>query len=307
MEFSVDEIRGDYYMDVREFPGGSIEVVVKTIRPMQEGVIRSTADPDSYSNHLKSIGASYFDVNGSGLKQVQSDDQNGVDRSKENHYRAVRRAKQNIRWLVKQIEGDRLLTLTYRRNMEDREQVKADFKRFLRLVRGGWKGQQGETDWKYVAVIEQQERGAYHIHCAVKGWQRVSFLRACWYKALGGQGNETGEGTPGQIDVTSPRKCRWGTQLREWKTSKLAAYLTKYLAKTFDEGNDEKKRYWHSKDSKTPAKQRFMLCAVDILGAIQEAQSIIGLHYGHAINFSRSWMSRFNDSLWLSLGEGGVA
>jgi hypothetical protein len=304
MDDTLHQKSGDFYMDVREFKGGSIEVVVKAIRPMHEGAILSAADPDSYANYLKSIGMGYFDVHGSGLKRVVDENHHESQaRKAENHKRAVRRAKQNIRWLIKEIEADRLLTLTYRKNQEDRQEVMADFSRFLRLVRNGWKGQQGQKDWQYVAVLERQERGAYHIHCAVKGWQRISFLRAAWFKALGGQGNETGEGTPGNIDVTSPQKARWGTQKREWKSSKLAGYLTKYLSKTFDEDTSEKRRYWHSKDSKAPKKERFILCATTMLQAIHEVVSIVGLHYGHAIDFSRSWVSHLGDSLWLSLGE----
>jgi hypothetical protein len=46
--------------------------------------------------------------------------------AQQNHNRAVRRAKQNIRWLCKTMQADRLFTLTYRENQTDREQVRAD-------------------------------------------------------------------------------------------------------------------------------------------------------------------------------------
>jgi hypothetical protein len=302
MDYGLHDIRGDYYMDVRKFAGGSIEAVVKKLHPMSEGMLRELADPDSYVNFLKSKGLSYDEVHGNGLKKIRRDpDEIEAWEKAENHKRAIRRAKQNIRYLVKQIEADRLLTLTYRKNQEDREQVKADFARFLRLVRKGWRRQGGEQGWRYVAVLERQDRGAYHVHCAVKGWQRISFLRAAWYKAIGGQGNERGEETPGNIDVTSPQKARWGTQRREWQTGKLASYLTKYLAKTFDDETEKARRYWHSKDAKAPVKERFLLCATTFVGAITEITSILDLHYGLAIDFSRSWLSGV-DALWLSLG-----
>lgn len=306
MDQTLHDISGDFYMDVREFKGGSIEVVVKTTRPMHEGAIRSSADPDSHGNCLKAMGLGYWEVHGNGLKRISADvdpDAEVIDKSMQNHNRAVRRARQNIRWLVKQIEGDRLLTLTYRKNQEDREEAKADFTRFIRLVRTGWKGCGGLPEWQYVAVLERQERGAYHIHCAVRGFQNVNFLRKAWFKALGGQGNETGEGTPGNIDVTSPKKARWGTQRSDWQSGKLAGYLTKYLAKTFDLESSEKRRYWHSKDISAPAKARFLLCATSMIEAIHEIKSILDLHYGYAIDFTRSWMGRLEDSLWLSLGE----
>lgn len=301
MDSNLHEKSGEYYMDIREFNGGSIEVVLKTTRPMHEGAIFASADPDSHSNYLKSIGLGYWEVNGDGVKRIREEVEGGT--KIDNHRRAVRRAKQNIRWQIKTICADRLLTLTYRKNQEDREEVKAHFKRFIRLVRNGWRGQSGEQDWQYVAVLERQERGAYHIHMAVKGHQNVRFLRAAWFKAIGGQGNETGEGTPGNIDVTSPAKARWGTKNSQWKASKLSAYLTKYLAKTFDEDVKDKNRYWHSKDIAVPKKERFILCARSLYDALMEAVSIIGLHYGYAIDFSRSWTSSLGDSLWLSLGE----
>jgi hypothetical protein len=292
-------------MDVREFRNGSIEVLLKVLPPLHEGPVISVANPDSHLNYLKSIDFSYKELYGSGLNKIV-DEKTGHEsefRSLENHLRAVRRAKAHIRWLVNELDADRLLTLTYRANETDRDKVKADFKRFVRLVRKGWGGQQGFPDWRYVAVLERQDRGAYHIHCGVKGWQKISFLRAAWFKALGGSGFETGAETPGNIDVTSPRKCRWGTSLREWKASKLSAYLTKYLSKTFDSETEEKKRYWHSKDLSVPVRKRFILCAVDLAGAIRELASIVYFHFGIGIDFSRSWMSPGKNSLWLSLGE----
>jgi hypothetical protein len=197
------------------------------------------------------------------------------------------------------MKADRLFTLTYRRNEQDRETVKADFKRFLRLVKKGWKGQAGYPNWRYVAVLEQQDRGAFHIHCAVQGWQRISFLRAAWYKALGGQGNETGEGTPGAVNVTNPDKAKWGHTGRQWKSRKLAGYLTKYLAKTFDENATEKKRYWHAKDIAEPVVQRFIIGAVSIVEAIVESVEMLKFHVGLKGGFDH-WLSTSQDSYWLA-------
>lgn len=292
--------KGDYYMDVREFKGGAVEVLLKTIRPMHEGAVRSVADPLSYANCCHEMGESSSVYSGSRYV-TEKEETDDYDRTA-NHHRAVRRAKQNIRWLIAQMGGDRLLTLTYRTNMEDRERVKTDFTKFVRLVRKGWKGQGGYPEWRYVAVTERQERGAYHIHIAVQGWQKISFLRACWYRALGGQGNEKGERTPGNVDITSPKKARWGTEFREWKTSKLSAYLTKYLAKTFDQESTEKKRYWHSVDVVPPKKERHILGATDLVTAIKEAIEVLYFHYGKTIDFARSWLAPSKDCLWLSLG-----
>jgi len=302
MDQSLDVNRGDYYMDVREFKGGGVEVVVKTIRPMHDGAIRSVADPLSYVNACVAMGESSNTSTVSRYVDPEASEPDDFQKT-ENHQRAVRRAKQNIRWCVRELEADRLLTLTYRECMTDRQRLIRDVKEFVRLVRKGWGGQSGSPNWRYVAVTELQERGAYHVHFAVAGWQRISFLRSCWGKALGGSGYEKGSETLGNVDVTSPRKARWGTQVREWKSSKLAAYITKYLAKTFAEETTEKRRYWHSKDLRAPIKERFLLGATSMVSAITEAMNVLFFNYGLAIDFSRSWCSPSGDSIWLSLGE----
>lgn len=289
------ETQGDYYLNLREFKDGSVEAVVKTVRPLKAELIRGACDGLSYAAACRALGES---SSVSSSRYVTEKKEIGEFDKAKNLSRSVRRAKQGIRWLCMQFGADRLFTLTYRRNEQDREVVKADFRRFLRLVRKGWKGQEGIADWHYVAVLERQERGAYHVHCAVKGWQRINFLRAAWYKALGGQGNETGEGTPGQVDVTNPDKAKWGHTGREWKVRKLAQYLTKYLEKTFDAATEEKKRYWHTKDIKAPANQRFMLGATGMVGAIQECVDMLGLYVGLKGSWDM-WLSSSEDCFWL--------
>lgn len=298
----VDETQGDYYVNLREFVDGTIEAVVKVVRPLKADLIRGAIDGLSYSSACKALGES-SSVSSSSNRYITEKEEVSEFNKTQNHSRSVRRSKQHIRWLTKSMQADRLFTLSYRRNEQDREQVKADFKRFLRLVAKGWKGQPGIPDWKYCAVLEQQDRGAFHIHCAVKGWQKISFLRAAWYKALGGQGNETGEGTPGQVDVTNPEKAKWGHTGRQWKSRKLAAYLTKYLQKTFDDCSSEKKRYWHSKGITLPVVQRFMLGAVSMVGAIIESVNLLNFHSGLQSGFDH-WLSTSHDCYWLS-GQGG--
>ena len=298
MEQIIEHKKGDYYMDVREFSADGIELIIKAIRPMQEGLILDSADPDSYRNYAKANG---LPVNPDRITRFKEEGVELTALEKQiNHDRSIRRARQQIRFLAQKMQADRLLTLTYRAVIEDREKVKADFTRFIRLVRKGWKGVQGHPGWQYVAVLEKQERGAYHIHCAVHGWQMITLLRAAWYKALGGQGNEKGECTPGQVNVTSPRN---GGR-RQWQVRQLAGYITKYLGETFTQMEAEKRRYWHSKDLKAPPKERYILGAVTLVDAIQEAANLIYFAYGKTINFSRSWVSWGKDLVWISIFEG---
>lgn len=257
----------NYYINIRNFANGTYEAVMKAVRPLNADVMEARADGAAYSQHCREKGASAMDGFPKRFKINKETGEASEYEKESNHERAVRRAKQQIRWLCKTMDADRLFTLTYRANVEDREQVRKDFARFLRLVRSGWAGQQGIADWRYVAVLERQDRGAYHVHCAVKGWQKVTFLRAAWYRALGGTGKETGLETPGQVDVTSPKK-RFGGRTREWKAEKLAGYLTKYLQKTFDQSTFEKRRYWHSKDLEVPEKKQLWIGGTNIVEAI---------------------------------------
>lgn len=279
-------------MQLREFKSGEFEAVVKVVKPMKQEMMEAAmADACTNTAWMNSFTRTN--------KDADIDEAEQAYKAQQNHNRAVRRAKQNIRWLCKVMQADRLFTLTYRENVVDREKVMADFKRFLRLVRSGWRGWAGIPDWQYVAVLEMQDRGAYHVHCAVRGFQRIKFLRAAWYKALGGDGFETGENTPGAVNVTNPDKARWGHTGREWKVNKLAGYLTKYLSKTFDSTSSEKKRYWHAKDLRGPEVQRMWIGGFSMNEAIKSAWSTLELSVGLTTDCSM-WVSTQNDVFWIA-------
>lgn len=272
----------NYYLNIREFKSGAFEAVMKLVKPMHaemtEAIVEGRPVVSPWDKPL-------------GFTKLTDEEEQ--QKAVRNHNRALRRATQNIRWLCKAMEADRLFTLTYRKNVEDREQVRADFKEFLRLVR------KQIPDWQYVAVLEKQDRGAFHIHCAVKGFQRISYLRKCWYVALGAEGNETGDQTPGAVNVTSPEK-KWGSVVREWKTDKLSRYLTKYLSKTFEESMAEKRRYWAAKGIDTPKPRRMWVAGSNIFDAIKSCLSTLALDCGLAgVDFDW-WISPQNDSLWIA-------
>ena len=126
--------------------------------------------------------------------------------------RANRRARSRLRQLILSTGADHLLTLTYRENVTNHERACADLTKFVRLVR------RKLPSWIYIAVAEQQKRGAWHWHLAVCGRQDVNLLRSAWLRAVG----------DGNIDVTPPR----GTGRQ--RALSLVRYLGKYLAKGFD-------------------------------------------------------------------------
>jgi hypothetical protein len=173
--------------------------------------------------------------------------------------RACRRAKQKVRWLVKSIGADHLLTLTYRENMQDVKRLAADWKEFVRRVR------KRHSTWLYVMVREYQDRGALHIHCACVGRQDVRWLRACWYAVVG-------EGQ-GQINVRGPVR-RFGGVCERWNPSKLSGYMCKYMSKDFAAAEAEKKRYWASRGVEIP-KRVYWLGATNFKDAVSETYDYV--------------------------------
>lgn len=152
----------------------------------------------------------------------------------ENEQRSVRRARSRLRKKILAAQTDHLLTLTYRENVTDFERAGADLSRFVRLVKGQL------PDWVYIAIAEQQERGAWHWHMAVRGRQDVELLRATWRQVVG----------EGNIDVQPPK----GTG--KYRLLGLVKYLGKYLAKGFEDGNRELngRRFRSSLGIEIPAK-----------------------------------------------------
>lgn len=273
MEAILDQVESSYYINIREFANKTVEAVVTAIRPLQ----------------MDQAKRRYEEFWGMALRGEPKE--LTYEERQANWNRSVRRARQNIRFLCKQLGADRLFTLTYRENIEDRERVKRDFKEFLRLVRLSIPG------WQYVAVLERQDRGAYHIHCAVKGFQKIKILRKCWYRALGAAEDATGSDTPGQIDVTSPRS-RWGATQRQWDTNKLASYVSKYMHKTFDENSSEKKRYWRSKELSFPVKHRIWMGAHNVVDMVVEAHGLLEDFYGLQPDFGM-WLSSDKCNFWI--------
>jgi len=147
----------------------------------------------------------------------------GVD---ENARRNAARARTAIRRRIMSLGLDHMLTLTYRVNLVDFDQAVRDLRAFMKIVRREIPG------YRWVAVPERQERGAWHWHIAVKGFQNVRFLREAWKRVVG----------DGNIDVKGPgRKVRVGKL-------KLAYYLVKYISKKSDDVKMGLHRYFGTRE-----------------------------------------------------------
>lgn len=149
-----------------------------------------------------------------------------------NEDRAARRAKSRLRQLILSANLTHLLTLTYRENVTDFGRASDDLNRFVRKMKVHLPG------WLYVAVAEQQERGAWHWHLAVRGRQNVDLIRRLWREIVG----------EGNIDVSAPKGSRKDQRLY------LVQYLGKYLVKAFATGDRKlnKHRFRASRNIQVP-------------------------------------------------------
>ncbi len=179
-----------------------------------------------YGNGFAEMGYSFV-----GLARKKSAARGMSETREKNESRASSRAKSKMRHLVLGSGATHMLTLTYRENVIDLAQTERDLVRFVRLVKASY------PEWRYIAVPERQKRGAWHWHLAVCGWQDIGCLRAAWRRCVG----------EGNIDVQAPKGPRAKQRLA------LVAYLTKYLAKDFDEEHElNRHRYRRSQNIVDP-------------------------------------------------------
>lgn len=231
-------------------------------------------------------------------KQRTSDDQ--AARDKENRQRASKLARQRVRYLVKAIAADHMLTFSYRDNVIDRAKVAANWKSFVRRFKKRY------PEWRYVTVRESQERGSLHLHVAVSGRQDIRWLLRCWLLAIGQPpsevnewlvgGTKLGERSLGAVNVEPPKKRFGGTQ-KQWKRDKLAGYLTKYIGKEFEESEKYSKKYWHSDNCEQPIIERFWLRAKTFAEAVAEAHDIV--YYTGATSLSM-WGDHAANVIWIT-------
>lgn len=118
-----------------------------------------------------------------------------VERSLE----SIAASKRALRRLVYALGPDRMLTLTFRENVEDFDVAYKAFRAFARSWHNNF------PTSPVVAVPERQQRGAWHFHLALRGYHDVNVIRSFWKH--------------GAINI------------KKGKKSGVSAYLAKYLGK----------------------------------------------------------------------------
>jgi hypothetical protein len=252
--------------------------------PHHEVVIRDFGDGVC---ELTAFRSDYMRPKNRGGKRVVGERRKRAEMSEDDLTRSISRAKRNMRHRVLMMRADRLLTLSYRENKTDLKSCWGDFARFLRSIIKMW------PDFEYVVVPERQERGAVHFHMAIRGFRDVNILRYLWRRVLCGDGNASSENSPGNIDITSPRR---GGQ---WQRARLSRYLSKYMGKDFLEGNMHARRFSSSCSIAAPEVTRFYLPLGDntfyFLSRVMESVSPKGVQrwYEFSAPMPCLWMSSY--------------
>lgn len=156
---------------------------------------------------------------------------------------SVHRAKTSIRQRCLAQGIDRMLTLTYRENVVDRERCEADFARYCDLMqaRGLLKS--------YVAVPERQTRGAWHVHIAIRGYLCVQVARRLWHQVVGGDN--------GNVDIAMKRNREIRQAGPAVAAAKCAAYIGKYVGKAVKDCPKGARSYWATRRWAAPIVERF--------------------------------------------------
>jgi len=209
------------------------------------------------------------------------------DKRDSNDDDAGRRAKKQVRLCCKTIGADRMVTLTYRENMVDRDTALKHWDLFRRKL-GKHK------QFHYVAVIEEQERGALHFHVAVAGRQMYALLRSIWQSVLGlgPDGQQMG-----QVNVRDPHKFGFGVK----GAHKIASYIAKYCGKEMQCRGLNEKRYFRSRGVVVPEVQSWRLPCTSQLGAVQAAFAAL---HGHSLAGLQSWCNNALGVVYLATEPG---
>ena len=136
----------------------------------------------------------------------------------ENLKRSAKRAYQAVMASAKGMGIDRMLTLTFAKNVtvESKDVAMKCFQRFARLCRAAFGG------FEYVATLETQKRGSIHFHLGVVGYYNVWRLWELWKKAVRESGLAEARDKVGSVFIN-----------KKWKQTKggLVAYIAKYILK----------------------------------------------------------------------------
>jgi hypothetical protein len=138
------------------------------------------------------------------------------------------RTRKVIRQRCMSMRADHMMTLTYRENMQDRDRCYRHTVEFIARCR------RLRLLPQYVAVPELQERGAWHVHLAYRGFVWANTLRRIWRQVVGEFEGKTG----GNVNLRYFRGPR-----NPWR---IAAYMSKYIGKSIEQSRPGQRTFWAS-------------------------------------------------------------
>jgi hypothetical protein len=150
-----------------------------------------------------------------------------------------------------------------------------------------------KTPWAYVAVPElHSDKETWHIHAGVPHFFDVVTLRVLWARALGGQGQERGADTLGNVDARDFRK-RGGSRA-------IWAYISGYCGKGFDSALRNKRLYSSSKGIRPAPSQRWHALTDDFAEKLFiDAATAVGESVGRLVDAR----ARYVDANWFGWFE----
>lgn len=189
---------------------------------------------------------------------------------------SVRRSKRLLRRQACALGLSRVMTLTYRDNMQDRDRAVRDCKEFHRRL--------GRVvpSWVARSVIEVQKRGALHLHCLVRElppWLAVTdpvtgvtslvrsyaFCNRLWQSVSGGGNVDQGE----YVRLKDGRRVR---RKHSGSPLKAVSYACKYVGKALIEANAlGDRRFLRFGKAPHPRVVRQFYLAADSILALAEA------------------------------------
>lgn len=188
--------------------------------------------------------------------------------------RSKLRAKGMVRLLALQMRIDRMFTFTIRLvgSPVPYDDVLKAWDSFRRSMEKHY------PDFRYIATPELQKNGQWHIHAGTHGFMNINVLRRLWQtslnRVLGRDLSLTsGVDSPGTVNIAT-RGRLLGDAAR--KSTKIAAYISKYIGKAMDVAFNRKK-YFHSYGVQiTPAQRRWIEASTRD-GALLEVMKAYGL------------------------------
>lgn len=161
--------------------------------------------------------------------------------------KSAKRAQTMCRRVIKAEGFNELLTLTYRENQADRDLCKRHFSIWSKRMK------RALGNFRYCASFEVQDRGAMHVHIAthklpqhahfkgvlIKAWQLGTKI----WRSIVGDNN-------GLCFVGG--KTKNGGHRRNMSLGKMAAYVSKYIMKDYEDAPEESNRYSRSNGTNVP-------------------------------------------------------